>query len=81
MLILWQMSLLVYNKLKVELTPFGIVHHSKGLPFQVHLTVSKLLIITVMILMFLDEVEQKERIPYSATSPLKTDMLSSWMCV
>ena len=27
-------------KLKLKLTPFGIVHRSKGDPFQVHLTVS-----------------------------------------
>ena len=40
------------RKLKLKLTPFGIVHHSKGLPFQVHLTVSTLLIITVMYVMY-----------------------------
>ena len=27
-------------KLKLKLTPFDIVHHSKGNPFQVQLTVS-----------------------------------------
>ena len=28
------------SKLKLKLTPFDIAHHSKGLPFQVRLTVS-----------------------------------------
>ena len=30
-------------KLTLKLTPFGIAHHSKGLPFQVCLTVSTVL--------------------------------------
>ena len=33
-------TIVFFKKLKLKLTPFDIVHHSKGNPFQVHLTVS-----------------------------------------
>ena len=55
-------SFTCFNSLfKLKLTPFGIVHHSKGFPFQVHLTVSTYYsFIKKVILTFLDEVVLKE---------------------
>ena len=69
-------------KLKLKPTPFGIVHHSKGLPFQVHLTVSTVLkvmyVYKKLVLMFLDEVVLKEK--YLAISPIRTEGCGSPKC-